>query len=136
MEVFIERGFDGARMQEIADRAGANKAMIYYYWDSKEALFEAIVNETFAGLFQMFNRYLETEVIDPQVVVPLLVQTHLRFLQENQHLLRIIVREIHSGNPVVERLVKRHFSRSMKSSLGEIGKKVENAVAYWRHQAR
>jgi len=49
-EVFSERGFDGARMQEIADRAGANKAMIYYYFNSKEALFTAIFSENFTNL--------------------------------------------------------------------------------------
>ena len=36
LEVFAERGFDGARTREIADRAGANLGLIKYYFDGKE----------------------------------------------------------------------------------------------------
>jgi AcrR family transcriptional regulator len=38
-EVFLEVGYDGARMQAIADRAGINKALLHYYYKSKEHLF-------------------------------------------------------------------------------------------------
>lgn len=41
-EVFIEKGMDGARMQDIADRAGINKALLHYYFRSKEKLFETV----------------------------------------------------------------------------------------------
>ena len=41
-EVFHERGYDGARMQEIADRAGINKAMLHYYFRSKDRLFQTV----------------------------------------------------------------------------------------------
>jgi len=42
-EVFSQKGFDGARMQEIADKAEINKAMLHYYFRSKQQLFERIV---------------------------------------------------------------------------------------------
>ncbi|MDD3878158.1 MAG: TetR/AcrR family transcriptional regulator [Bacteroidales bacterium] len=45
--VFIEKGFDGARMQYIADRAGINKASLHYYYRSKEKLFDTIFIEAF-----------------------------------------------------------------------------------------
>ncbi len=45
--VFAEKGHDGARMQEIADRAHINKAMLHYYFRSKEKLFERIFTEAF-----------------------------------------------------------------------------------------
>ena len=40
-EVFIAKGYESARMQEIADRAGINKALLHYYFRSKENLFDA-----------------------------------------------------------------------------------------------
>ncbi|MFV0521140.1 MAG: TetR/AcrR family transcriptional regulator [Mangrovibacterium sp.] len=40
--VFIEKGLAGARMQEIADKAEINKALLHYYFRSKDKLFEAI----------------------------------------------------------------------------------------------
>lgn len=46
-KVFIHKGMYGARMQEIADEAGINKALLHYYFRSKSKLFEAIFEETF-----------------------------------------------------------------------------------------
>lgn len=44
-KVFTNKGFDGARMQEIADEAGINKALLHYYFRSKDKLFEAIFKD-------------------------------------------------------------------------------------------
>ncbi len=45
LEVFAERGFAAARMEDIAARAGASKGTIYLYFPSKEAVFEALVRQ-------------------------------------------------------------------------------------------
>lgn len=45
--VFQTKGMDGARMQEIADKAGINKAMLHYYYRSKQLLFEAVLKMHF-----------------------------------------------------------------------------------------
>src|SRR3954463_1613260 len=49
-QVFFDKGMHGARMQDIADKAGINKAMLHYYFRSKEKLFEKIFTEV-AGHF-------------------------------------------------------------------------------------
>lgn len=41
--VFVEKGFSGARVDEIARRAKANKAMIYYHFGNKQALYQAVL---------------------------------------------------------------------------------------------
>src|SRR3954452_616752 len=41
-KVFLTKGMDGARMQDIADEAGINKALLHYYFRSKDKLFEQI----------------------------------------------------------------------------------------------
>ncbi|NOQ26167.1 MAG: TetR family transcriptional regulator [Bacteroidales bacterium] len=43
-EVFQQKGMTGARMQEIADKAGINKSLLHYYYRSKEKLFEKVFN--------------------------------------------------------------------------------------------
>ncbi len=48
LDEFYEKGFAAARMEDIARRAGLSKGAVYLYFDSKEALFEAVV-ETFAA---------------------------------------------------------------------------------------
>jgi len=43
-QIFSEKGFCGARVDEIAARAKVNKAMIYYYFESKEKLLKELIN--------------------------------------------------------------------------------------------
>lgn len=66
--VFLRVGTAGARMQEIADEAGVNKALLHYYFRSKErlagAVFERVARGLFArlGLVAMANVDIETKV--------------------------------------------------------------------------
>lgn len=52
VDVFLEKGYDGARMQEIADRAGINKALLHYYYRSKEQLFKRVFADTVSAMFE------------------------------------------------------------------------------------
>lgn len=49
--VFIEKGLAGARMQDIADRAGFNKALLHYYFTSKNKLFDLVFEQEVGGFF-------------------------------------------------------------------------------------
>jgi TetR/AcrR family transcriptional regulator len=61
-EVFMEKGKDGARMQEIADLAGINKALLHYYFRSKEKLFSKVVHLEFPKVISnIFESYDETD---------------------------------------------------------------------------
>jgi TetR/AcrR family transcriptional regulator len=55
LEVFAERGFDGARTREIAERADANLGLITYYFGDKEGLWKAAVTRAFAELQAEFT---------------------------------------------------------------------------------
>ena len=50
LQVFAERGFDGARTRDIADRAGVNLGLLTYYFGNKEKLWRAAVARAFAEL--------------------------------------------------------------------------------------
>lgn len=60
-QVFFDKGMDGARMQDIADKAGINKAMLHYYFRSKEKLFETIFAESFNDFFPRLSSILESD---------------------------------------------------------------------------
>lgn len=59
--VFVTKGMEGARMQEIADEAGINKALLHYYFRSKEKLFEAIFSEIIKFAFPEISRIIQSE---------------------------------------------------------------------------
>ena len=52
LAVFAEKGFSAARMEDISRRAGVTKGTIYLYFESKEALFKALVRESLAPTIQ------------------------------------------------------------------------------------
>ncbi len=127
-EEFIERGFDGSRMQAIANRAGANKAMIYYYFHSKEALFEAIVRETFEELFSLFSEIQPEREIDPETLIPRIVHVHTQFLLEHPHLPKMMIRELHTGHPIVEKVLKQLFANMKRGQYAGFLKVFEAAA--------
>jgi TetR/AcrR family transcriptional regulator len=63
-ELFAQKGFAGVRTHEIAERAGVNKAMIYYWFQSKEQLLRAVLQRILFDLItlsqEIFARRLDT----------------------------------------------------------------------------
>ncbi|GHJ30728.1 TetR/AcrR family transcriptional regulator [Streptomyces hygroscopicus subsp. hygroscopicus] len=76
MDEFSEKGYAGARVQDIADRAGLNKQLITYHFGGKEGLYkelgrqwlrrEAAFNDPALPLDQLVARYLEEAFADPR----------------------------------------------------------------------
>ncbi|PKQ60941.1 hypothetical protein BZG02_17495 [Labilibaculum filiforme] len=56
--IFAQKGLAGARMQEIADTAGINKALLHYYYKSKEKLFEQIFEEALVKIMRPLSTFL------------------------------------------------------------------------------
>jgi TetR/AcrR family transcriptional regulator len=61
-KVFIAKGMAGARMQDIADEAGINKALLHYYFRSKEKLFETIFKELSIQFLPRVNAVFESDL--------------------------------------------------------------------------
>ncbi|MDL4814380.1 TetR family transcriptional regulator [Actinomadura opuntiae] len=76
MEEFAAKGYAGARVQDIADRAGVNKQLINYYFGGKQGLYlelgrrwqrtEAEINDPAVGLDEVMARYLRYALEDPR----------------------------------------------------------------------
>jgi AcrR family transcriptional regulator len=60
-KVFLEKGMAGARMQDIADEAGINKALLHYYFTSKDMLFEQIFYNTSQTFVPHINEIIESD---------------------------------------------------------------------------
>ena len=60
-KVFISKGMAGARMQDIADEAGINKALLHYYFKNKEQLFENIFIKLTHGFWQQITSVFESD---------------------------------------------------------------------------
>jgi TetR/AcrR family transcriptional regulator len=61
-KIFLAKGMSGARMQDIADEAGINKALLHYYFRNKEQLFENIFKEASAQFFPKIAGIIESDL--------------------------------------------------------------------------
>lgn len=61
-KIFLVKGMSGARMQDIADAAGINKALLHYYFRNKDQLFEVIFLEEAKKFFPKINMILESDL--------------------------------------------------------------------------
>lgn len=60
-ELFVLKGLDGAKMQEIADKAGINKALLHYYYRSKEKLYEMVAKAVIGRAVPVIQNLLESD---------------------------------------------------------------------------
>lgn len=61
-QVFVQKGLDGAKMQEIADHAGINKALLHYYFRTKEKLFEMVAKAVINRAFPVVQQLIEADM--------------------------------------------------------------------------
>jgi TetR/AcrR family transcriptional regulator len=96
-EVFIEKGMDGSRMQDIANRAGINKSLLHYYYRTKNHLFNAVF-EMIAG--QMFKKFAPVfdENLSLEEKLRFFFREHISFLQKNPRLPAFLLNEM-NRNP-------------------------------------
>jgi AcrR family transcriptional regulator len=117
MDEFAERGLGGARIDGIAERAGVNKRLIYYYFGGKDELFLAVLEQTYADIRDA-ERELHLERLSPPDAVRRLVSftwehylAHPEFLtllnSENLHRARHLKaskRILEMNSPLVQTL--------------------------------
>jgi TetR/AcrR family transcriptional regulator len=94
-KVFIHKGFAGARMQEIADEAGINKALLHYYFRSKDQLFDAVFTQAVASFLPTIKNVLEAVMPFKEKIV-LFVETYVEILKANPHIPGFVIHELNT----------------------------------------
>jgi AcrR family transcriptional regulator len=120
-EVFEEKGMDGARMQDIADRAGINKALLHYYFRTKDLLFDAVFQKLAGILFSKFAPVLSKEMTLEEKL-RLFYREHITFMQENPRLPAFVIHEINRKPARIKRLLKNVDFNTLFETLSEQNK--------------
>jgi len=102
---FAARGLSGARVDRIAQRAGANKRMIYHYFGSKDGLYLAALERVYEGL-RGTERTLDLGGLEPAAAIKRLVEFNFDYSLEHPELISLINNENLHG--------ARHLRRSKK----------------------
>jgi len=104
-KVFISKGMHGARMQEIADEAGINKALLHYYFRSKDKLFQAIFRETFQELMpKAMGIFKEEGTFEDKL--RLFVSNYIDTISKNHYLPLFVFNEINQNPEILTEFVE------------------------------
>ena len=104
MEEFNHKGVHGARMQSIADRAGVNKALLHYYFRSKERLYLRVLEQILVPFSQQLEASFESLEPDDfagavRAIVTLIVDSARAVPYSS-----ILLMELASGGPYLEKM--------------------------------
>jgi len=101
--IFQAKGMDGARMQEIADKAGINKAMLHYYYRSKQLLFEAVFKNAFSLLAPQLNAILndDSSIEDK---IRNFTSNYISFIIKHPYLPNFIIQELNRNQDFILKL--------------------------------
>ena len=117
LEVFAERGFDGARTREIAERADANLGLIKYYFNDKERLWKTAVTRAFAELQADFAADVEPSGGDDTLAwLDRSVRRFVRFVARRPEFMRLMNDEAKRDSPRMRWLADR-FVRPMSQAI-------------------
>jgi AcrR family transcriptional regulator len=86
---FAQHGLTGARMDSIAERAGLNKRLIYYYFGSKDDLFLAVLEGTYADIRQAEQR-LHLDEIEPVEAIRRLISFTWHYYLEHPEFITLL----------------------------------------------
>lgn len=105
---FAREGVAGARTDAIAQAAGVNKALLYYYFRDKERLYHAVLDEVFQGVRAVIHSAL-AQKLPPRERLQTYIRAHFNYI---------------ASNPLYPRIVQAEFLRAGRagSSIGRIAK--------------
>ena len=104
--VFQAKGMDGARMQEIADEAGINKAMLHYCFKNKELLFEAVFMNAFGKLAPQINEIFKSQDSIFEKIKKF-TDSYISFVMDYPFLPQFIIQEMNNNPEFVTKFLKK-----------------------------
>lgn len=123
-KVFTTQGMAGARMQDIADEAAINKALLHYYFRSKDQLFEVIFTEEAQKFFPRINFIFNSE-LPLQEKIEVFTDAYITEMIENPYLPWFVVNEM---NRDPDGFIQRLWGKGGKPSPKKFLEQVDNEI--------
>jgi AcrR family transcriptional regulator len=120
VDEFARRGFEGARIDAIARNTNTTRAMVYYYFESKEGLYVTVLESVYKGI-RDGEKTLDLEHVDPLDAMRRLVSFTFDYYQNNPNFVKIVVAENQGGGCFIRKMNRLgKINRSIVDVLGEV----------------
>lgn len=127
--VFKEKGFDGARLEDIAQEVGIWKGSLYHYIDSKEDLLFAVVREPAERILEE-TRALVGRELEPEEKLRQLARLHVSVLASAQPFAAVYIEEIAGKHRFKEWETKdREYALMVEEIVGDVIGKSRDGVS-------
>jgi|Deesub1362A_J573_1020465.scaffolds.fasta_scaffold18163_2 AcrR family transcriptional regulator len=123
LKEFATYGLGGARMERIARKAGVNKALLFYYFSSKENLFQQLLTEAMNIVIPQLQQVI-LQARQPSDLIEVLPRIYTRFVLEHPDYIRMILLELIRNPQTVASLMSQVISTYQPSPPQEINKKI------------
>jgi AcrR family transcriptional regulator len=125
--VFQKKGFAGARMQEIADEAGINKAMLHYCFKNKELLFQAVFMNAFSQLAPQINEIFNSQdsIFDK---IRKFTRSYISFVMLNPYLPQFVIQEMNNNPEFVMSFLKNENRPNPTLLITQIEKEIADGI--------
>ena len=117
--VFVRKGLAGARMQEIADEAGINKALLHYYFRSKDKLFDRIFMEVFQTISTGIGSFLG-ENIPFFEKIKKFIDLYVDVLAKNPYLPVFFLSEIQHNPERLQQIIEKDVFHNISGLIMQI----------------
>lgn len=117
---FAEHGLGGARVDRIAERAGSDKRLIYYYFENKDSLFLAVLEDTYRSIRAAEQKLHLTDLPPAEAVRRLTEFTWNYYLDHPEFLTLLNSENLHRGRHLEQSKRARQMNSPLVQTLGEI----------------
>lgn len=107
-EIFALKGPEGSRVDEIAEKAGINKRMLYHYFGSKEDLYVEVLRTNYHKIFALGKKAFRLGD-DPKENVTRAIRAYFYFLAQNEEFVRLTSWEALSGGRFIGKVIPQFF---------------------------
>ncbi len=126
-DIFLQKGKDGARMQEIARQAGINQALLHYYFRSKEKLYRQVfVSEVREFMEAIFHSMVDKD--DIAEFVRSFIYRYIDQLAQNPQVIRFILWEIERGGSLFAEVFREIITQNPGKSPSFFIRKLNDAI--------
>lgn len=125
--IFYKKGLAAARMQEIADEANINKAMLHYYFRSKQKLFEAVFLQAFRELAPHLNTIFNSDKPIFEKITDF-VDSYISFVTDNPYLPTFIIQEININPQFGKTFFANHITPDPSAFQKQLDEAVEQGI--------
>ena len=119
--VFAEKGYNGTHVDEIAERAGVNKATLYYQIGDKDTLYANVIHQVLGNIAQNIAEAV-AKVDQPEEKLKAYIHYIANAVDKNPELPPIMMREIASGGATLPRIVVEDIASVVTILIGILDK--------------